>query len=593
MSKITAKQLRDKYISFFKKKDHVFLPSASLLPEGDSSTLFISAGMHPLVPYLLGEPHPLGKRLVNYQKCLRTDDIDMVGDEYHHTFFEMLGNWSLGDYFKKEAISWSWEFLVKWLKLNPNRIRVSVFAGDEESPRDEETADLWRAVGLSNSQIYFLGKEDNWWAAGETGPCGPDTEIFYDTAPDRPNCSRKCGPGCSCGKYVEIWNNVFMVFNRKTDGGLEPLPQRNVDTVMGLERTTSVLQGKNDDYLTELFWPIVEQLESLSQRRYKSGDKRQMRIIADHIRGACFVIADGVLPSNVEQGYVLRRLIRRAVRQARLLGIKEIFTPKIAQTVVGNYAAVYPELDKNFSLIQKTLEEEEKKFLKTLDKGLKILSKIKDKWIKDKLFPADKAFDLYQTYGFPLEIIQEEISRSYPEAKVDVDGFKKLMKQHQEKSRKAALNRFRGGLADRSLETVKLHTATHLLHRALREVLGKHVTQAGSAITPERLRFDFTHPAPLTEEQIAQVEALVNQKIKENLPVKMEVMDFTESQKKGALAFFRDRYPERVKVYSIGNFSKEVCNGPHVKSTGRLGKFKIIKEESCGSGKRRIYATLE
>jgi len=612
-----ASDLKKKYLDFFVKKGHRVLPNVSLIPENDPTALFINSGMHPLVPYLLGEPHPLGRRLVSNQRCLRTQDIEKIGNPSHLTFFEMLGNWSLGDYWKKEAIEWSWEFLTKELQLDPKRISVSCFAGDKDSPRDEESAKIWESVGIPYSRIYFLGKEDNWWSVGETGPCGPDTEMFYDTG--KKACGPDCHPGDNCGKYFEIWNDVFMEFNRKPNGQLEKLKQRNIDTGMGVERTTAMLQGKDDVYQTELFSGLINQIEEISGRKYDKENQRAMRIITDHLRAATFALADGVNPSNVEAGYVVRRLIRRALRYGRQLNINSLFTFLIAETVVNLYQKEYPYLRENKDLILNQLQKEEEKFQKTLENGLKEFEKVSSmvRTIEPKMISGDIVFHLYETYGFPLELTEELAGERG--LRVDKDGFEKAQKRHQEKSKASLNKKFAGGLADHSQEVTKLHTATHLLHQALRQVLGEDVHQVGSNITPERLRFDFTHLEKLTPEQIKQVEDLVNEQISKDLAVKMEMMSLDEAKKQGALAFFTDKYKnlcfaqklvsrsaqnkealvsrsaqngDQVKVYSLGNFSKEVCGGPHVGSLGEIGSVKIIKEESVGAGRRRIYAQI-
>lgn len=586
-----ASQLKDKYLSFFAKRGHAIIPSAPLVPEHDPTTLFISAGMHPLVPYLLGEPHPQGKRLANVQKCLRTKDIEKVGNTTHHTFFEMLGNWSLGDYWKEEAISWSWEFLTGELSLDPKRISVSVFAGDRDAPRDEESAKVWQELGIPKSRIYYFPKENNWWGpVGETGPCGPDTEMFYDTTgkPHGPDCAPEDG----CGRYFEIWNDVFMQYEKKDDGTFVPLKQKNVDTGMGVERTVAVLQGRDDNYQTELFQEIITLINRIGQKDYRGKDKMAMRIIADHLRAATFVLADGVTPSNVEQGYVLRRLVRRAIRHGQDLGIKGPFTREIAGEVIKTYKEAYPELEKAQKSIVRELSEEEARFAKTLTRGLKEFEKLvkSGEIATKKTIPGKEAFVLYETYGFPLELTEEMAAERG--LKVEKSGFEKAAEEHQKRSREATVGRFAGGLADHSEEVTKMHTATHLLHAALRQVLGRHVTQVGSNITRERLRFDFSHPKAMTAEEIKAVEDLVNQKIKEDLPVSFRVTSFDEAIKEGALAFFGEKYGPQVKVYKIGNFSKEVCGGPHVSSTGKIGGVKIIKEKPVGAGKRRLYAQL-
>lgn len=776
---MTASQLRQLYLDFFVARGHAIIPSASLIPENDPSVLFTTAGMHPLVPFLLGESHPAGKCLVDVQKCVRVSDIDEVGDTAHHTFFEMLGNWSLGDYFKSEAIALSYEFLTdkKWLGLDPARLSVTCFAGDADAPKDTVAAQAWRQVGIPPERIIFLPKKDNWWGpAGETGPCGPDTEIFYDIDPRQSRCSSKCGPGCQCGKYFEIWNDVFMEYAKvdtgttilflrhgETDGNKQerwlgtidlplnetgkkqaeaqrllvaefkpdivltspleraaktaqiitpagiplvveplaierspgklegvnqagllaacpggdyikrdgtnycvnppggenlqqarqrveklfekirrdfrgkrvvvvshgdmldmslavqqsiserdaigvhkatlsyeryklyefrPLKQKNVDTGMGLERTLAVLNGLDDDYRTELFWPLIEALQNLSGKQYGrlERDTFALRVIADHLRAATFILGDerGVTPSNVEQGYVLRRLIRRAVRFGKKIGIKveQHLCRELANVVIKQYSAAYPELEKNADRIITELEREEAKFKKTLEKGLREFQKLKDHGISGK-----EAFDLFQTYGFPLEMTVE-LTREHG---VDINQaeFDKEFKMHQNVSRRGAEKKFAGGLGEETAETARLHTATHLLHAALRRVLGAHVEQRGSNITVERLRFDFSHPAKLTDAQKKTVEDLVNQQIKAAVPVKKKVMTVAEAKQAGAIGLFEHKYGDKVSVYTIADFSKEICGGPHVSNTGELGHFKIIKEEASSAGVRRIKAILE
>lgn len=576
-----ASELKKKYLDFFVKKGHKILPNLPLVPENDPTTLFISAGMQPLVPYLLGEPHPLGKKLCSLQRCLRTGDIESVGNVFHLTFFEMLGNWSLGDYWKKESLSWSYEFLTKVLQLDPKRFHVTIFAGDKNAPKDEEAEKIWLSLGIPSQRIYPLPKEDNWWEAGESGPGGPDSEIFYDTG--KPSCGPNCRPGDGCGRFFEMWNNVFMEYNRKSDGTYEKLKQKNVDTGMGVERTSVILQGKTDVFQTDVFAPIIEELENLSSQKYQGDNCRPMRILADHLRAATFLIADGVMPSNVEQGYVLRRLVRRAIRFGKNLGMGKNFTTLVAKKVIGCYQDEYPHLKQSEKEIVNFLSQEEEKFSRALERGLKEIEKF-------KVLDGKAAFWLYETYGIPLEMTQE-IAQERGQ-KIDKKAFEAEFKKHQELSRKGAEKKFKGGLANHSPAVIKLHTATHLLHQALREVLGTHVRQVGSNITPERLRFDFTHPGSLTEDQIRKVERMVNDKIQQNLPVKMEIMTLAQAMKKGALAFFSQKYGEKVKVYFIGNYSKEVCGGPHVSSTLEIGGVKIVKEEPVGAGKRRIYAKL-
>jgi len=625
---MTANELREKYLNFFKERDHAIIPSASLIPEHDPTVLFTTAGMHPLTSFLLGEKHPGGKRLVNVQKCIRTGDIDDVGDSWHLTFFEMLGNWSLGDYWKKEAIEWSFEFLTgrDYLGISSEKLSVTVFAGDPlinsgQATRDEESAKIWESLGIPKERIFYLSKEENWWGpAGQTGPCGPCSEMFYDTGKEK--CGSDCKPGCKCGKYAEIWNDVFMEFNKTAEGKFEQLKQKNVDTGMGVERTIAVLDGFDNVYDTELFKPLIKKIEEISNKKYEGENIKTFRIIADHLKAATFILAEGVEPSNVERGYVLRRLIRRAVRYGKQLGINDIFTFKIANVVIEMYRDVYLELSSNRMFIEEQLVREEEKFTKTLEKGLKVLEKMKPKktisFLSKSFFTeyglsGDVLFNLYSTYGFPIEMSLEEIKKLYQEynreqgvsitelTKDDenriLQQFHESLKKHQELSRAGAEQKFKGGLADHSEHVVKYHTAAHLMLAALRQVLGSHVTQKGSNITAERLRFDFSHPQKLTLEQIKQVEDLVNQTIVRDLPVKMEEMSLDEAKEQGAMGVFESRYGEKVKVYTIAEngkiFSKEICGGPHVEKIGQLGHFKILKEESVSAGARRIKAVLE
>ena len=588
-----ANEIREKYLKFFEGKGHKIIKSASLIPENDPTVLFTAAGMHPLVPFLLGESHPLGKRITNVQKCIRTGDIDEVGDICHLTFFEMLGNWSFGDYFKEEAIEYSFEFLTspKYLNIPLERLAFTVFKGDEDAPFDEEAFTMWKSLGIKEERIAKLGKKDNWWGpAGQTGPCGPDTEMFYwvgeEPAPAVFDPQDK--------RWVEIWNDVFMQYNKTADGKFEPLQQRNVDTGMGLERTTLVLQGKKSVYDTELFVPLFEKLDEI--RGYKNDScerSAQERIVVEHLRAATFIIADGILPGNIDQGYILRRLIRRAIRQARKIGINGEFTSLLAGTVIENYSQAYPELFRNAEVIKKALSDEEKQFAITLEKGTREFDKVVEKipsHIQKKVISGKIAFFLYETYGFPIELTEEMAKERGFE--VDKEGFQKAYEKHQELSRQGAEQKFKGGLADNSEQTAALHTATHLLHAALRKVLGSHVEQKGSNITTERLRFDFSHNDKMTPEQIAEVENLVNNAIKENYQVLVEEMSVEEAKAQGAIGLFEDRYAEKVKVYSIGDFSKEICGGPHASSTGSFGRFKIQKEESSSRGVRRIKAVL-
>ena len=593
-----ANELRSKYIEFFKSKGHAQIQGKSLIPDNDPTVLFTTAGMHPLVPYLLGEPHPAGTRLTDYQKCIRTGDIDAVGDPSHLTCFEMLGNWSLGDYFKEGAITMSFEFLTdpKWLGIPIEKIGVTVFAGEESIPRDDESAAIWKRLGIPEERIRFLPREDNWWGpAGTTGPCGPDTEMFIDTG--RPSCGPDCGPGCKCGKWLEVWNDVFMQYNKTAEGTYEPLARKCVDTGMGIERTVTILNGKKSVYDTEIFAPLIAAVERISGYTYGSDAEKDksVRIICDHGRAATFILGDpkAVSPSNVGAGYVLRRLIRRAVRHGRKLGIDRLFLTEIAEAVVEKFAAPYPELAENRSRIMEELQQEEQKFLETLQKGEHEFEKLLPNLLKDprKIISGRLAFKLYDTYGFPIELT-EELAAEHGMT-INREEFDEAFKKHQELSRAGSEQVFKGGLADHGEQAIKYHTATHLLHKALRIVLGDHVAQKGSNITAERMRFDFSHPAPMTPEEIARVEAIVNEQIKRDLPVTMEIMSLEDAKAAGAIALFGEKYESQVKVYTIGDFSKEVCGGPHVDRTGKLGTFKIQKEQSSSAGVRRIRAVLE
>lgn len=579
-----SRDIQKKFLEFFKSKKHAILPSASLIPENDPTVLFTTAGMHPLVPYLLGQPHPQGSRVASIQKCIRTGDVEEVGDETHLTFFEMLGNWSLGDYFKKEAIQMSFEFLTskKYLGLEKEKLAISCFAGNQDAPKDTESQKVWLSLGIPKERIAFLPKEDNWWGpAGATGPCGPDTEMFYWIGKAPPQ--KKFDPKNK--QWVEIWNDVFMQYNKTPEGKYILLKQQNVDTGMGLERTAAILQGKSSVYETDLFQSILKKIQSLS----KSQDARSERIIADHLRAATFMFAERIQPSNNEQGYVLRRLIRRALRHARLLEIGSSLS-EIALVIIKEYSPYYPELNKNKKLILEELEKEESKFKTTLEKGMKLFER-ELQILKGKIISGKTAFDLFQSYGFPLEITKELAAEK--RLKVDEDAFQKLLKEHQELSKQGAEKKFSSGLADHELATRRLHTATHLLHQALRQVLGNHVQQKGSNITQERLRFDFSHPERMTEQQLKKVEQLVNEQIKAAVEVTYQELPLEQAKKSGALHFFEQKYPEKVRVYSIGKFSKEFCTGPHVENTAQLGKFKIQKEEAVASGVRRIKAVLE
>jgi alanyl-tRNA synthetase len=587
---IDSKKLISIYIEFFKEKNHRIIPNAPLIPEEDPTVLFTAAGMHPLVPFLLGQPHPQGKRLVNVQKCLRTGDIDEVGDDFHLTFFEMLGNWSLGDYFKKEAIEWSLEFLTnkKWLGLDKEKIYVTVFAGDRDAPRDEESAKIWQSVGIPKERIFYLPKKDNWWGpAGKTGPCGPDTEMFYDTG--KKPCSKDCKPGCFCGKYFEIWNDVFMQYNKTVEGKYEALKQKNVDTGMGIERTVAVLNKKSSVYEIETFKPIVEKIKEIAKIRLP-GEKqeRSIRIIADHVKASTFIMSEEIVPSNVDRGYVLRRLIRRSIRHGKIIGIEKEFLSDLIKTVIDLYKKCYPILEKKKEFILSETKKEELKFRNTLGRGLKKFEEITK---LTKRIGGKDAFLLFQSFGFPIEMTKELAKETGIE--LDEGGFEEELKKHQQISRIGAEKKFKGGLADTSEQTTKLHTATHLLNEALRRVLNKKdIVQKGSNITPERLRFDFNFDRKLTEKEIKEVEEVVNEQIKKAFPVKREEVTVNEAKKMGAQAMFEHKYGDKVSVYSIGNFSVEICAGPHAKNTKELGKFEINKEEAVAAGIRRIKAKL-
>ena len=581
-----AIEIRNKYLNFFKKQGHTVIPSAPLIPENDPSVLFTTAGMQPLVPYLLGEKHPAGTRLTDYQKCLRTVDIDEVGDNRHLTYFEMLGNWSLGDYFKEESIQMSFDFLTKELNIPVDKLYVTCFKGDNDCPKDEISSECWKKAGIPDNHIYFYGKDDNWWIAGEEGPCGPDTEMFYDTG--KPACSDDCQPSCDCGKYVEIWNNVFMEYYKNADGTYSKLKQKNVDTGLGLERMAMLLQGKQTPFDTELFAPIMKKLEELQ----KIDDIQSRRIIAEHLRSSMMVICDGGRPSNIDRGYILRRLIRRMIRHMNKLQIDLDELSTLIDINVENLQEMYPALKENQKTIEQVIIEEKNKFMKTLTHGEKEFAKEIQK-AKDQSktqIDGEVVFRLYDTYGFPPEVTKELAEENG--MTVDTKKFDELFKAHQEKSRQGSEQKFKGGLADQNEKTIAYHTATHLLHQALRTVLGEHVKQSGSNITEERLRFDFTHPQKMTPEEIEKVEKLVNEQIQRDLTVTCEEMPYEEAKASGAIGLFTDKYGDRVKVYTIGDFSKEICGGPHVEHTGNMGTFKIKKEESSSSGIRRIKAVL-
>ncbi|MDD2678304.1 MAG: alanine--tRNA ligase [Candidatus Nanoarchaeia archaeon] len=576
-----AEQLIQKYLEFFEKKGHKTLKSDSLIPENNASVLFTTAGMFPLTPYLMGNPHPMGKKLASVQKCIRTGDIEDVGDSTHLTFFEMLGNWSLGDYFKKESLTWSFEFLTKELGINPDKLSVTVFKGDENAPKDEESTNIWIKLGMPKERIYALPKKDNWWEL-ETGPCGPDSEIFFDTG--KKSCSKDCKPGCSCGKYVEIWNNVFMQYNKLREGVYKPLAKKNVDTGMGVERTTAILSGKKSVYETELFEPLMQEIKNDS----KNYQEKSARIIADHIKSATMILGDErrVPPSKTDQGYILRRLVRRAIRHSRNLGLQYFTLEKIAKKTIDIYKKRHSSIEKSREFILNELKKEYEKFSKTLEKGLKAFEKISGNDVSGK-----DAFLLFQSYGFPIEITKELAAEKG--LSVDEKSFNAEMKLHQELSKIGAEAKFKGGLSDNSEKTTKLHTATHLLAEALRRIVSKDIKQKGSNITPERLRFDFNFNRKLTDEELKKTEALVNEQISKSLPIIKKEMSFEEAKKSGAHAEFEGKYKEKVFVYSAGDFSKEVCGGPHISNTKELGRFKIVKEESIAAGIRRIKAILE
>ncbi|MBI5151641.1 MAG: alanine--tRNA ligase [Candidatus Pacebacteria bacterium] len=616
---MTPNQLRATYIKFFVDRGHVEIPSASLVPENDPTTLFTSSGMQPLVPYLLGQSHPSGKKLVDSQKSFRSQDIEEVGDNRHTTFFEMLGNWSLGEYFKKEQLAWFFEFLTKEIRLDPNRLFVTVFAGNPAVPRDIDSVGIWKSLfssaniqakdvedaenkGMQGGRIFYYGEKKNWWSrsgvpsampAGEPG--GPDSEIFYDFGAElqlhetSQFAHQDCHVNCDCGRFMEIGNSVFMQYQKQADGSFKELPQKNVDFGGGFERILAAMDNTLDVFTTDLFRPILTTIEEISHISYDGKHKRNFRIIADHVRASVMLAADGVVPSNKEQGYVLRRLIRRAVRFGKLLGIQIPFILEVAQSVIDQYKEIYSDVGENSAAILSTLQEEEQKFGKTITKGLKEIEKV-------PTLNGEIAFTLYETYGFPFELT-EEIARERGQ-QVEYGTFRKAFEKHQELSRTTSKGMFKGGLADHSEIVTKYHTATHLLHAALREVLGKHVTQQGSNLTAERLRFDFSHPQPLTEDQKKKVESIINEKIADALPVTPQFMKKDEALAQGALAFFQEKYGDTVSVYTIGHdpekdwYSKELCGGPHVKNTQDIGKMKITKEESIGSGKRRIYLQL-
>ena len=582
-----AIEIRNRYLKFFESKEHKIISGASLVPENDPTVLFTTAGMHPLVPYLLGQEHPQGRRLVDYQKCLRTDDIDEVGDNRHLTFFEMLGNWSLGDYFKNESIRYSYEFLEKELGIDMNTVSVTVFGGDEDAPRDDEAAEIWQECGISKERIYYYPKKENWWGpAGETGPCGPDTEIFIDTG--KPACGDNCEPACDCGKYVEIWNNVFMQYNKTAEGKYEPLSQQNVDTGMGLERIVFLLQGKNNVFETELFADIISKIKELSANH----NEESILIIADHLRSSTALISDGVIPSNVGQGYILRRLIRRTVRHMKKIEFNLDSIVELLDTIIETLNEMYPEFTKNAEIVKDEIIKEKDRFMNTLVNGEKEFSKIASKLKEQNITKINgkTLFRLYDTFGFPPEV-SLELAREN-DMTVDMDGFNKCYEEHQEKSRQGADGVFKGGLADNSEITTAYHTATHLLNESLRRVLGDHVYQRGSNITAERMRFDFSNPEKVTKDKLDIVESMINEQIDKGLVITCEEVSVEEAKEKGAIGIFESKYGELVKVYSIGEFSKEICGGPHVENTNTMKHIKIKKEEAVASGIRRIKAVF-
>ena len=583
-----AQELREAYVEFFKDRGHTYIRSASLVPENDPTVLFTTAGMHPLVPYLLGQKHPGGKRLVSYQKCIRTGDIDEVGDSSHLTFFEMLGNWSLGDYFKKESITFSYEFLTKVLKLKIEQISVTAFEGEGAIPRDEETADIWHSVGIPRDQIYFYGRSENWWGpAGQTGPCGPDTEIFFDDG--RTKCCQDCGPACHCGKFTEIWNNVFMEYFKDAEGNFSPLEHKNVDTGMGLERVLRIINKKETVFDTELFANIIEEIENITGKKYTE-EKRPFRIIADHVRAATFIMGDGIFPAKIGQGYILRRLIRRASRYLSALGVDDVVMHRICKVVIDDYMDSYPELERKRELILSSMKAEEEKFHSTLRKGLRRFDEMIDGCTAGTTLDGVQIFRLYDTFGFPIELTKE-----LAEEKgfvVDINDFDLRFKEHQEVSRAGSDQKFKGGLADSSEETTKLHTATHLLNSALRKFVDSSIMQRGSNITADRLRFDFNLERKVTPEELKQIEDYINNLIDQDIPIICEEMSYEEAKEQNAVGVFQDKYGEKVTIYTIGDISCEICGGPHVNSTGDLQGFKIKKEESSAAGVRRIKAVV-
>jgi alanyl-tRNA synthetase len=586
-------ELREIYLRFFKERKHKLIGSGSLLPEHDATALFTMAGMHPLMPFLIGQPHPQGKRLVNVQKCIRTTDIDEVGDTTHLTFFEMLGNWSLGDYWKKEAITWSFEFLTssKWLGFNPEKLSVTVFEGDEDAPIDTEAIELWKSVGIPDERIYPLPKEDNWWGPpGVVGPCGPCTEMFIEVD-EIPKCSPECRPGCHCGHFVEVWNDVFMEYNRKEDGSYELLKQKNIDTGMGVERTAAMLQGVSNVFDIEEFVPLINRIKDLAGKDELTEEELQSaRVIADHVKAAVMIMADDakIGPSNVEHGYIVRRLLRKAIMSADKMGIGKGFLQPLAEITIDMYKDVYEEVTRNREFIMQNLEAEDTKFRNTLKKALRKFNRMLN---ENGTITGEDAFLLFTSFGLPLEMTRELAEENG--IKIDMEEFKKQFEHHREVSRTATEGKFKGGLADHSEAITMMHTATHLLQAALRKVLGDEVKQMGSNITQERLRFDFSFSRKLTAEEVEKVETLVNEVIKKNLKVEQSFMPFDEAMSKGALAFFKETYADEVSVYSVGDFSMELCGGPHVERTGILGELKIAKQKKIGAGVMRIRAVIK
>jgi len=580
-------ELRNKYLKFFERNGHVVIPGSPLVPENDPSVLFTTAGMHPLVPFLSGETHPAGDRLTDFQKCLRTDDIDEVGDSCHLTFFEMLGNWSLGNYGREEAIKLSFKFLTEELGIDVNKLSVTCFEGDDSCPKDTLSASVWESLGIDKKNIYFYGKKENWWGpAGETGPCGPDTEMFIDTGLKA--CSDSCSPACNCGRYVEIWNDVFMEYNKKEDGSFVKLAKPNVDTGLGIERMAFILQGVANVFETEIFAPVVEYILKNSV----NPNEESIRVIADHLRASSMLIVDKVVPSNLGQGYILRRLIRRSIRHMSKIEFNLEKISELIGKIIEANMELYPEIKVNEELILSEIKKEKEKFETTLSNGekefLKITEKLKELGINK--INGKTLFRLYDTFGFPPEVT-EELAKEI-DFEVDMESFKSLYKEHQELSRKGSEAKFKGGLADNSLETTKYHTATHLIHQALKNILGDYVEQRGANITSERIRFDFVQPTKVERETLDKVEDMVNYIISQNIPVICEEMTKDSAKASGAHGIFNDKYGDRVKVYKIGTFSKEICGGPHVENTGILENIKIVKEEAVSSGVRRIKAVF-